>query len=129
MSNENPMRGGKTDGRLFPVTEADVVRGAVLRMVHRSDGSVAPFSDFVVVDAWDVDSHGLRLHEAEAVFKKGRHVRLARPYAFVSGAETCAPTVLTGVEYLEVPLERLLSEDSLLSAVVQSTGLVATHLT
>lgn len=112
------MRAGKTDGRLFPVTEADLVRGAVLRMVNTSDGSVPSFSDFVVVEVKTVKDG----------FSEPRVV-LARPYAFVSCAETTAPTVLTGVERIEVQAGRILAEDSPFSAVVQSTGLVAEHLT
>jgi len=112
--NYNAMRAGKTDGRLFPVTKEDLLPGAVLRMVTPSDGSVSSFSDFVVV-GWTSS-----LKNA---------VRLARPYAFVSGAGTTSPTVLTGVEYLEVTVERLLADNSQFSAVVQSTGLVAEHLT
>lgn len=126
----NAARAGKTDGRIFPVTKEDVRKGAVLRMVHRSDGSVAAFSDFVVVDVFQVDSRGARIagfrvRQASDGAPAGWVVKMARPYAYA----TEVGSVLTGVETLEVPEEKLLGEDSLFSAVVQSTGLVATNLT
>lgn len=124
----NGMRAGKTDGRLFPVTEADVRRGAVVRMATPSDGSVPAFSDMVVLDVWDVDKAGTRLleHEKEAIKPAGRRALLARPYAFASSV---GGSVLTGVEHVQVDVKKLLADDSQFSAVVQSTGLVAEHLT
>lgn len=109
-------RSGKTDGRVFPVTEVDLVRGAVLRMAR--EGVWSTYSDCLVVDVRTV--------------KDGRSeptVLLARPYAYVSCSETTSPGVLTGVEQFEVPVSRLLAEGSSFSAVVQSTGLVATYIT
>jgi hypothetical protein len=50
-----------------------------------------PFSDCVVVK----------------VDREWNRVTLARPYVYVSGANTACPTVLTGVENFEVSFENL----------------------
>jgi hypothetical protein len=118
------------DGRLFPVKDEDVRKGACLRMVN-PDGSAPPFSDFLVVSRWPVDKHGTRLHPAEldTIPIKTTRVTIARPYAFVSGAETSCPTVLTGVETMVVDMESLTRPDSHFRVLVTARGAVHTHTT
>ncbi len=118
------------DGRLFPVTEEDVTKGACLRMVNK-DGSAPPFSDFLVLDVRSVDKFGVvvRPEELGAVPVRNRRVTLARPYALVSGAETSCPSVLTGVERVTVDMDRLVHADSHFRVLVTARGNVHTHAT
>ena len=64
----------------------DVSIGQVVRMIN-SDGTVAPFSDALVL-SYD---------------EKMDSYHLARPYGFASGTETSGPTPLLGCESYEVP--------------------------
>lgn len=117
-------RRGKTDGRLFPVAPEDLVRGVVLCTLDHEDGT-APFSDCVVVDIFDTDSSGRKTtaldvkNGAKAVY---RMVRLARPYIYVSSAETCCPSVLQGFEQYDVLYDAIIDRDSRFRVRVQSTG-------
>lgn len=89
------LRAGEGDGRLFPVAPGDIVRGSVLTSV-RDDGSSFSFSDCVVADVYGVDRSGNRVRAGEPAAY--RMVRLARPYVYISGANTACPTVLQGFE-------------------------------
>lgn len=106
------------DGRTRLVTWDDLVqpRGMVLRMVQSDPAALPSFSDHIVVDAQPDERGDLQ-------------VTVARPYCFVSGAETTSPTVLTGVSQYKVAASRLVGPESLFRVVVQSRGDVARHLT
>jgi len=104
-------RAGKTDGRLFPASEADVFPGAVLRMVD-SNGDSSPFSDFVVLRVAPPDLARFAVVE----------VTLARPYLYASGTGTTCPSALTGVETLKVTMDSLTGACSIFRAVITSLG-------
>jgi hypothetical protein len=70
------------------IIEIDFCSGFVGNVVRSSQD---PFSDCVVVK----------------VDREWNRVTLARPYVYVSGANTACPTVLTGVENFEVSFENL----------------------
>lgn len=121
----------RTDGHLHEATADDVRKGNVFRPVQQSEGTTYAFGDSVVVDVFFNDRHGRRLsgHEADQASDKRLYAKLARPYCFVSGAETCCPSVLTGVEQFVVEASRLHGPDSPYRLVVQSTGLAANYTT
>lgn len=122
-------RHGKTDGRMFPVTEADLVRGAVLTMVE-SDGGTHSFADHVIVDVYETDSLGRRVEPgSKAPATRFRMVRLARPYAYVSSADTVCPTVLQGFEDYTVLASNLTGPESHFRVRVRSTGQTDTRVT
>lgn len=120
----------KTDGHLHEATADDIRKGNVLRPVQ-SEGTTYAFGDTVIVDVYFKDRHGHRLSsvDSEKVQYKTLYAKLARPYCFVSGAETCCPSVLTGVEQFEVEASRLHGPDSPYRLVVQSTGKAANYTT
>ena len=120
MEDLTKARAGKTDGRLFPVTEADLVRGNVLCTLH--DDRVHTFSDCVIVDVFDVNDLGHRCYLGEK--PAGRLVRLARPYVYVSSAETSCPGVLQGFEDYTVYPEDLTKEGSRDRVRALTTGAV-----
>jgi hypothetical protein len=93
------LRSGEGDGRLFPVAPGDIVRGSVLTSV-RDDGTSFSFSDCVIADVYGVDRSGNRVRAGEPAAY--RMVRLARPYIYISGANTACPTVLQGFEDYDV---------------------------
>lgn len=119
------------DGHLHEITAEDLKKGNVLRSLESEPGAHHSFADAIVVDVYFKDHNGGRIasHEAERFAKKDLYVNVARPYAFVSGADTCCPSVLTGVEQFEIPASRLTGPDSRYRLVVQSTGLAANHTT
>lgn len=108
------------DGRTRTVTWDDFMpekcRGTVLRMVQSDPSALPSFSDQLVVNTTTNDRGDLQ-------------VTLARPYAFVSGAGTTSPTVLTGVEQYVVPASRIVGPDSPFRVVLLSTGQVQSHTT
>lgn len=95
------------DGRSRKMTHDDIEPGVVVRMLNW-DGTASPFSDTVI------------LRE-----EKG-WVRLARPYIYATGTQTCAPSPLTGVEDYKVTVESLLER---FHVVLMSTGKVSRHTT
>lgn len=114
------------DGETRLVQEADLVPGTVVRILNAvvpsSSGGrqvAAGFSDCLVLSG----------PESKAGDGGARYVRLARPYAFVSGADTASPTVLTGYEPLEVPVGRLTGPGSPFRTVLRSTGAPQTATT
>ncbi len=125
----------KNDGQLHSVEQDDIAAGTVLRMVHR-DGTSAPFSDFVVLDAYWVNAEGRRssLSEedtAQAIkvgILKGREVVLARPYLYATSVGTTCPTAMTGVETIKVDVASLLKGDSLFRTVRTARGSVHTFV-
>lgn len=120
-------RMNKTDGHLDLIRVEDVKRGNVLRTVGK-DGSQSAFSDHVILDVYKVNKYGVPLHEPILQEVTDTHVRLSRPYAYVSLIETACPTILTGVETYSVNLSTLLREDSRYRVVCQSTGQPATMI-
>lgn len=68
----------KTDGHTRTAKWEDMKRGVVLRMVHQSEGTSAPFSDCLVVDVQET-SNG----EPWPV------VALARPFARFNNSGQC----------------------------------------
>ncbi len=124
-------RCGKTDGRMLPVTPADLVRGNVLCHLDHEGGTSA-FSDCVVVDVYETNGTGDRITPLDA--ERGakpvyRMVRLARPYVYVSSAETACPTVLQGFEDYVVLADSLTDQDSRFRVRCQSTGKVDRRVT
>jgi hypothetical protein len=106
-------RAGGTDGRLFKAEEADVIPGAVLRMVD-SSGDSSPFSDFVVLRVRETPPDPARPAVVE--------VTLARPYLYASGTGTACPSALTGVETLKVAMGSILRDGSSFRVVATSLG-------
>jgi hypothetical protein len=122
-------RASKSDGQLFRVESADIVPGAVLRMLNQ-DGTASPFSDCVVVAVYPVDKMGKRVHSHEpARTCVGRVAEMSRPYLYVAHSDTVCPTVLTGHENFTVDTKTLTKEDSQFRVVVRSTGSVSTFTT
>ncbi len=119
----NPNRPYACDGHLVDVTPDGLRKGNVLRTVE-ADSGVPAFSDQVIVDIFYQTASGTRLRDDEVYkYLKGvQMVKLARPYAYVSGADTCCPVVLTGVEHYEVEMNKLCAEGSRFKLVVNSTG-------
>lgn len=119
------LRAGKTDGRLFPVVPEDLVKGNVLTTVE-DGGHSHSFSDCVIVDVYDVDRSGKKVFSADApkAVPEYRTVRLARPYAYVSSADTACPSVLQGFEEYTVFVADLVKKDSRYRVRCQSTGKV-----
>jgi hypothetical protein len=105
------------DGWTRNVEDKDLVPGTVVRSVQwrqptESGGRdvVDSFSDCVIVKViWrDKKSNPVPAFKLDRI-QDGwtKHVVLARPYAFVSSANTGCPSVLTGVEQYELPAEKL----------------------
>ncbi len=118
------LRSGRTDGRMFPVTYTDLVRGNVLCSLNHEGGTSA-FSDCVIVDVFDADKSGRKITNLDV--KNGAKaeylmVRLARPYIYVSNANTACPGVLQGFEDYTVLADALTDRDSRYRVRVQSTG-------
>lgn len=130
-----PESASKNDGQLHAVEPDDIAAGTVLRMVS-PDGTSAPFSDLVVLDAYWVDAEGRRTHLSEedtaqavkAGILRGREVLVARPYLYATSTGTACPTALTGVETLKVDARTLLRGDSLFRTVCTARGNVHTFV-
>ncbi len=119
------------DGHIGEILECHIEKGTVLRSIE-SDGGQSSFSDCVILDVFYRDGRGMRVPSNDSPYKYRdpvAYVKLARPYAFVSGAGTCCPSVLTGVEEVEISVEKLLLKSSRYRVVLQSTGLAAQHTT
>lgn len=112
------------DGHTRRITDADLVRGHVLRWVMHetsetgsSVSSTPVFSDCVIMDVfYRGGQHPIQEKTGD------KYIKLARPYCYVSGADTACPSVLTGVEHFEVRAERLCRYGDQYKLVVQSTG-------
>lgn len=118
------VRSGLTDGRMFPVAHGDLVKGNVLCSLDHEGGTSA-FSDCVIVDVFDADKSGRKITSLDV--KNGAKaeylmVRLARPYIYVSCADTACPGVLQGFEDYTVLADSLTDRDSRYRVRVQSTG-------
>jgi hypothetical protein len=121
-------RASNVDGRAFPMTEADIEIGNVVRQVYK-DGTAAPFADSVIVAVYDVDRYGNRKDYTGAEKSPyDRNVRLARPYIYVSHPGICA-TTLTGVEDYSCTVEAMTRADSVYRVVVRSTGEPSNQIT
>lgn len=82
------------DGKLRDIRfTSDVPAGAVVRM----KGDTSPFADCIVLGLVPNNTGGF----------PSKSLKLSRPYAFVSGADTLCPTVLLGSENLTVPFDVL----------------------
>lgn len=95
------------DGHTRQITKADLVKGRVIRDIRLDTNGEQvshAFSDCVIVDV------------------HGETVKLARPYCYVASADTCCPTVLTGVERFEISPKRLCAQTCSYKLVVMSTG-------
>lgn len=110
------------DGHTRQITDADLVRGHVVRSVNHEFTNAAydpqasyAFSDCVILDVISINGRKL--------------VKLARPYCHVANADTACPTVLTGVEQFEVSAEDLCREGQSYRLVVLSTGKPESHTT
>ena len=90
------------DGQTRPLTVDDIRPGHVIRMTQ-SDGSFPPFSDTVILGIarppHDDLGQGLAGHD---------EIKLARPFLYASGTETCCPSSLTGVEEYKATVDSLL---------------------
>lgn len=76
------------DGRMHRIdTPDELVAGCIVRRTN-PDGTIEPFSDSIIL--------GIGSHEGEVSYK------LARPYGYASGTETCCQTPLVWAETYEV---------------------------
>ena len=119
------------DGNLHEVTSDDLRRGNVLRPIQSEPGAVYSFADSIIVDVFFRDPNGNQLSIVDhvKVLDKRLCVKLARPYAYVSGVDTTCPAVLTGVEHLELYASRLIGPDARYRLVVKSNGKASNHIT
>jgi len=93
----------RLDGATRRPEAKDIKPGVILRMQREDDGIQfqAAFSDNVVLKV------------------EGEMVKLARPYTYMTLADTTSPSVLTGVERYEASVEAVCAHYSL---VLTSTG-------
>lgn len=121
-------RAGRADGQLFRATAEDLEPGSVLRMVN-GDGTAAPFSDFVVVARYAVDSAGFRVWDRDDPSRaRARRVELARPFLYATLTGTVCASHMTGVEEITVDEESLLKEDSLFRVVCTARGALHSYV-
>jgi hypothetical protein len=84
------------DGHVRNVDSSDLTPGTVVRMTQSEEGSLSPFSDCLILKVSPVPG----TNDSE--------VTLARPYSYVSGADTACPTILMGYETFKVTNFRLM---------------------